>query len=114
MSLNLLYMTLVSGNNFFHLVQLFSIADNGPTYTLDLYKSKAAIRSYVDGNSADGNGDTLLASVADTSFFNRTLINTVSVTWGASGSMSYSAVDATSGASVLKASATGYTGSGGC
>lgn len=86
-------------------MQIFSIADSDPVYTLDLVSGTAAIKNFVT--------KATLQSIPVSQFFDRPLMNTVEVTFGPNGSFDYTIADATTGAQVMHASGTGYTSSGG-
>lgn len=86
-------------------MQIFSIADSNPVYTLDLVSEKAAIKNFVT--------KTTLQSIPVASFYNLPLLNTIQVTFGPTGSFDYTIQNALTNAQIMHASGTGYTSSGG-
>jgi len=86
-------------------MQIFSIGDSKPVYTLDLVKDTAAIKDFFN--------KTILQSIPITGFFDRPLLNIVNVTFGPQGGFEFVLLDAISKVELMHVKMTGYTGTGG-
>jgi hypothetical protein len=86
-------------------MQIFSVGDSKPIYTLDLVKDTAAIKDYFN--------KTTLQNMPIADFFNRPLFNTINITFGPQGAFEFALSDAMSGAELMHVKATGHAGTGG-
>jgi len=90
---------------FFHVMQIFSVGDSKPAYTLDLVKDAAAIKDFFN--------KTVLQSVPITEFFDRPLLNIVNVTFGPQGRFEFVLLDTINEAELMHVKTTGCAGTGG-
>ncbi|KAF8313784.1 hypothetical protein DL93DRAFT_1117928 [Clavulina sp. PMI_390] len=91
--------------SFFHLMQIFSTADSGPVYFMDIIKDMVYVKDVAAG--------TYLASATLADFSNRPLLHTMTITYGPSGSVQFAITDSQTGAAVLSFSKSGGIGSDG-
>ncbi|KII84814.1 hypothetical protein PLICRDRAFT_179151 [Plicaturopsis crispa FD-325 SS-3] len=95
-----------SGNQFFHLMQLFTDGTNGPAISLTATKGAVAIKDYARDCTA-----THCPSLALSTFEGRTLQHAMAVTFGPSGKLNYTVKDKASGKTLLSYAVTGSVGS---
>lgn len=86
-------------------MQIFSVGDSKPVYTLDLVKDSAAIKDFFNKKT--------LQSVPIAEFLDRPLFNVVNVTFGPQGAFEFVLSDAVCGAELMQVKTTRYTGTGG-
>jgi hypothetical protein len=94
--------------SFFHLMQIFSTGDGGPVITLDAVSGKIIIKNYFQSCGGAGCPSMDLAK-----YEGRVTSNTLVVTYGPNGEMSYVVSDASSGNILLSYKVQGYMGTGG-
>ncbi|KAJ7936579.1 hypothetical protein B0H13DRAFT_1589569 [Mycena leptocephala] len=102
-----LYSTTGTGKTWFHLMQVFGVAENGPLVTLDAVDDVLRIKDYVRGTGGSSCGITVCPTVNIEDYYGTTTIHSISGTFGPSA---YNVTSESNGTTIISYAVNGSMG----
>ncbi|KAJ7442907.1 hypothetical protein B0H11DRAFT_1748797 [Mycena galericulata] len=107
-----MYSSTGTGSTWFHIMQAFGVAENGPLVTLDAVRSTLRIKDYVRGTGGTSCGRTTCPSANISDYYETTVTHTISGMFGPSGRLSYNITNEAEGTTILSYAVNGAMGEG--